>query len=159
MDERLRIICGDLVDQKVEGIINPSDTSLFVDSELSLKIHKKAGPNLKLECKAMSPASTGDAKITSAYDLYFQHIVHSICPNYIDGNNGEVQLLRSCYLSSFALILKLRMRSIAIPILGIDSGFPEDLAIDIAISETQKFLKKTDLLDRVLFVCKEPQLH
>lgn len=159
MDSRLKIIHGDITDQKVEAIINPNNTSLSKQTKLNSIIHKKAGPSLKLECRAVSEASIGDAKITSAYNLYPQYIIHSICPQFQNGISGEIKLLESCYLSCFSRILKLRMRSIAIPVLGVESSFPSKLAIEIALNQTQKFLKKTDLIDRVIFVCKDLDLY
>ncbi|MCO4783979.1 MAG: macro domain-containing protein [Candidatus Cloacimonetes bacterium] len=159
MDSRLKIICGNIASQKVEAIINPSDLTLLEPSDISSQIHQMAGPALKLECKAISSVSVGDAKITSAYNLYSQYVIHSVCPDFVDGQSGEEKLLESCYKSCFSRVSKLRMRSIAIPVLGINKGFDVQHVIDIAIKQTQKFLKKADLIDRVLLISPSEKVH
>ena len=45
----------------------------------------------------------GEAEATPAVDLPAKHIIHTVCPAWIDGRHGELDGLASCYRSSLLL--------------------------------------------------------
>ena len=89
------------------------------------------------------PCETGKAKITKAYKLPCEYVIHTVGPIWNGGNQNEKELLASCYLSSMQLALEHKIRKIAFP--SISTGvysFPVGLAAKIAVNTVAGFLKE-----------------
>ena len=96
---------------------------------------------------------TGDAKITSGYQLKARHVIHTVGPVWKGGIENENELLASCYIKSLELAKANNIRSIAFPCISTGIyGFPKDLAAMIAVSEVKRWLMKNKLPEKVYFV-------
>ena len=119
-------------------------------------IHRAAGPELLAECRTLNGCETGQAKITKAYHLPCDYVIHTVGPVWYGGKNKEEELLASCYYNSMQVAMENGIRTIAIP--SISTGiyhFPVGLAAEIAVHTVARFLNenegKFDLVQWVLF--------
>lgn len=119
-------------------------------------IHRAAGPEFLAECRTLHGCETGQAKITKAYHLPCDYVIHTVGPIWNDGRSREEELLASCYFHSMQVALEYGIRSIAFP--SISTGvycFLVELAAKIAVKTVSRFLQDNencfDLVEWVLF--------
>ena len=114
-------------------------------------IHRAAGPELLAECRTLHGCETGEAKMTKAYNLPCDYVIHTVGPIWNGGRNREEELLANCYFNSMKLAMDNGIRSIAFPSISTGAyGFPVELAAKIAVHTVNRFLQ--DNLDSLDFV-------
>ncbi len=132
---------GDITtDQGVEAIVNAANTTLLGGGGVDGAIHRAAGPELLAECRKLNGCNTGEAKITSAYKLPCEYVIHTPGPIWRGGDHGERELLASCYRSCLRLAVDNGIRTIAFP--SISTGvyhFPLAEAAEIAVKTAKEF--------------------
>ena len=152
------MVKGDITkNHEVQAIVNAANTSLLGGGGVDGAIHRAAGPELLAECRLLSGCETGKAKITKAYRLPCEYVIHTPGPRWNGGKwNKEQKLLASCYQSCLELAVKNGIRSIAFP--SISTGiycFPLEEAAKIAVSTAKKFTAdhpgELDVIKWVLF--------
>jgi O-acetyl-ADP-ribose deacetylase (regulator of RNase III) len=137
---KITIIKGDITTIQCDAIVNAANTSLLGGGGVDGAIHKKAGSQLLEECKTFGGCSTGDAKITSAYNLPAKYVIHAVGPKYINGNYNEPKLLELAYLNSLKFIGTHDIKSIAFP--AISTGvynYPKRAACKIALNTVLEY--------------------
>ena len=138
---KILLVKNDITNLMTEAIVNSANESLLSGSGLCGLIHKKAGADLEKECLEKSPCKAGDSIITKAYNLPFKYIIHTVGPKYYLSTGKEKELLKNCYKSILDLVVKYKIKSIAIP--SISTGiykYPIEEASSIAISTFKEFL-------------------
>ena len=154
---RLTAVRGDITkDHGVQAIVNAANTSLLGGGGVDGAIHRAAGPELLAECRLLNGCRTGQAKITRAYRLPCEYVIHTPGPRWKGGRSKEHELLASCYRSCLELAVKNGIRSIAFPSVSTGIyGFPLDQASEIAVRTAKQFVTehpgKLDLIQWVLF--------
>ena len=154
MQDRIKIVEGDITKQEVDAIVNAANTSLLGGGGVDGAIHRAAGPELLEETRQIGGCPTGEARVSKGYRLPAKWVIHTVGPVWAGGNKNEETLLAGCYKNCFAAAKELGAKTIAFP--SISTGayrFPLDRATEIALNETKKFLETDETLEKVLFVC------
>jgi len=152
--KKISILFGDITQQKVDAIVNAANVSLLGGGGVDGAIHQAAGKELLRECRSLGGCPTGEARITSAYLLPSQFVIHTPGPIWYGGDQNEATLLADCYKNSLNLALANGVKTIAFPSISTGVyGYPKEQAALIALKTVYSVLKKTQEIDKVCFVC------
>ena len=163
---------GDISSLKVGAIVNAANSQMlgcFRPNHNCIDncIHTFAGIQLRKACDDIMKRQgheeeTGKAKITPAYNLPADYVIHTVGPIVQDRlTKRHEELLASCYKSSLKLAEENGVKSIAF--CCISTGvfmFPNRRAAEIAIDTVRKHKKNTGSEIEVIFnVFKEQDLQ
>lgn len=132
----IKIVKESILDVDADIIVMSANPSLLAGSGVSGVIHKAAGPELEQYAKPFAPLSEGQAILTPAFNLKANHVVHTVCPRFYDGQRGEQQGLRDAYVNALKVCDDLdRTNTIAFVSMGTGIyKWPAELAAEIAIN-------------------------
>ena len=154
MKTKIEIIQGDITKQNVDAIVNAANTSLLGGGGVDGAIHRAAGPELLEYNKKLEGCPTGEVRLAPGFNLPAKYVIHTVGPVWNGGERNEDNLLANCYRNSLFLAVEKKFKSIAFP--SISTGvyrFPLERAVNIALTETKKFLEKNEELEKIVFVC------
>lgn len=154
---KIKVVEGDITKVKVDAIVNAANTTLMGGGGVDGAIHRAAGPALYAACEKFGGCPTGEARITSGFNLPAKYIIHTPGPVWHGGQYGEDQLLANSYRNSLELADQNGCRTVAFP--SISTGvysFPLDRAAKIAIRTIREFLQSSRQVDAVTMVCFDP---
>jgi O-acetyl-ADP-ribose deacetylase (regulator of RNase III) len=137
---RIELVTGDITTQQVDAIVNAANSSLLGGGGVDGAIHRKGGPAILEECRALRAGHygrglpAGQAVATTAGRLPARWVIHTVGPVFSAGED-RAPLLRGCYTNSLAVADELGAQSIAFPL--ISSGiyrWPTDDAVRQALT-------------------------
>lgn len=151
---RISIIQGDITKIADDAIVNAANNTLLGGGGVDGAIHASAGPDLLDACRLLGGCETGKAKITPGFNLPARFVIHTVGPIWYGGEQGEPELLASCYRESLKLAVEYNLKTIAFPSISTGAfGYPLNDASRIAIREIVEFLRADSYLMRATLVC------
>ncbi len=164
---------GDITTLAVDVIVNAANSE-FLGCMLPNHhcidniIHTRAGVQLRLDCDALireqgRKEAVGKGKITKAYNLPSDYIIHTVGP-FIDERGVspiKEKLLASSYRSSLALADAQGLGTIAFCCISTgEFNFPNEHAAEVAIETVKKYIAHTGSSINVIFnVFKDEDLQ
>lgn len=143
----MRIIRDDITKVKADIIVNTANPQPIYTTGIDKAIYEAAGPDdLLKERQKIGEIARGDISVTPAYDLKAKYIIHAVGPWWEGGNNGEFDILRSCYQKSLEKAIELNCNSIAFPLIASGGNrFPKAEALQIALEVINRFLMEYEI--------------
>ena len=136
---RIDLVQGDITEQAVDAIVNAANSSLLGGGGVDGAIHRKGGPAILEECRALRSSDypdglpAGDAVATTAGNLAAQWVIHTVGPVY-DPGRDQSATLRSCYARSLAVADELGAATVAFPLVSAGAyGWPLEDAVAQAL--------------------------
>ena len=148
-----------ITETSAEAVVNAANEHLLAGSGVCGAIFKAAGfAKLQEECDSIGHCNTGDAVITSGYDLC-AHIIHAVGPIYKDGKSNEAKQLYSCYIRSLDLAKENSIESVAFPLISSGIyGYPKDNAWKEALKACDDWIRKhPDYQLKIIFAIIEDE--
>ncbi len=128
---------ADITTLAVDAIVNAANPSLGGGGGVDGAIHRAAGAeDLHAACASLGGCAPGDAKATPGFALPARYVIHTVGPVWEGGDEGEDDVLASCYRRSLEVADQLGARWVAFPAISTGVyGFPPDRAASIAVKE------------------------
>jgi O-acetyl-ADP-ribose deacetylase (regulator of RNase III) len=137
---RIELVEGDITAQEVDAIVNAANSSLLGGGGVDGAIHRKGGPAILAECRALRASRfedglpAGDAVATTAGELPARWVIHTVGPVW-DPRADRSATLRSCYARSIGVADELGASTVAFPLISSGVfGWPLDDAVRQALT-------------------------
>jgi O-acetyl-ADP-ribose deacetylase (regulator of RNase III) len=131
---------GDITDQRVDAIVNAANSSLLGGGGVDGAIHRRGGPEILAECRALRAGHlggglpTGQAVATTAGRLPARWVIHTVGPVF-SVHEDRSALLRSAYSESLRVAAELGAETVAFPLISAGAyGWPLEDAVAQALA-------------------------
>ncbi len=154
---KVELVHGDITGQRVDAIVNAANSSLLGGGGVDGAIHRKGGPAILAECRALrasdyqSGLPTGQAVATTAGNLPARWVIHTAGPVYSRSEDRSA-LLRDCYANALRVADELGAASVAFPLISSGIyGWPVEDAVRQALTVLRGADTRVGLARLVLF--------
>ncbi|WP_306187926.1 O-acetyl-ADP-ribose deacetylase [Streptomyces sp. MK5] len=157
MTTTITLARGDITRQSADAIVNAANSSLLGGGGVDGAIHRRGGPAILEECRALRASRygrglpTGQAVATTAGELDARWVIHTVGPVH-RGPGSDPSLLASCYRESLRVADELGARTVAFPAVSTGAfGWPLDDAARIAVEAVRESDTDVEEVRFVLF--------
>jgi O-acetyl-ADP-ribose deacetylase (regulator of RNase III) len=154
---RIEFVRGDITEQDVDAVVNAANSSLLGGGGVDGAIHRRGGPEVLAECRALRAGHlggglpTGQAVATTAGRLPARWVIHTVGPVHALKEDRSA-LLASAYRESLRVADELGATSVAFPAISAGIyGWPADDAARIAVQTVLTTPTDVELVRFVLF--------
>jgi O-acetyl-ADP-ribose deacetylase (regulator of RNase III) len=123
MSRRIELVTGDITALEVDAVVNAANSSLLGGGGVDGAIHRRGGPAILEECRALRASRygkglpTGEAVATTAGRLPARWVIHTVGPVWAESVD-RTPLLRACYTNSLRVAAELGAESVAFPLIS-----------------------------------------
>ncbi len=161
---------GDITSLKCGAVVNAANSGLtgcYVPCHgcIDNAIHTYAGVQLRLACAELMEKQghkepTGQAKLTYAFNLPCDYVLHTVGPViYYRVTEKDRELLASCYRSCLELAQENGIKSVAFCCISTgEFRFPSGDAAKIAVDTARRYRQNTEVIFNV-FTQRDEQLY
>ncbi|MFJ8358012.1 O-acetyl-ADP-ribose deacetylase [Streptomyces sp. NPDC093984] len=153
----ITLVKGDITRQSADAIVNAANSSLLGGGGVDGAIHRRGGPAILEECRALRASRygkglpTGRAVATTAGELDARWVIHTVGPRF-SPQEDRSELLASCYRESLRVADELGARTVAFPAVSAGIyGWPIDDAARIAVETVRATETAVEEVRFVLF--------
>ncbi|MEU9699623.1 O-acetyl-ADP-ribose deacetylase [Streptomyces sp. NPDC047981] len=153
----IALVLGDITAQHADAIVNAANSSLLGGGGVDGAIHRKGGPEILAECRALRAGDygkglrTGQAVATTAGRLDARWVIHTVGPVWSRDEDRSEQLA-SCYRESLRVADELGARTVAFPAISTGIyGWPLDDGARIAVETVRSTETSVEEVRFVLF--------
>ncbi|WP_444892293.1 macro domain-containing protein [Microbulbifer sp. TRSA001] len=129
---QIQLTCGDILTMRGDALVCPAHKHLIRGRGLSAQIYAHCGTRLPPQCANQRACPVGEARLTRAYDLPVDYLLHTVTPQWSSGDQWGSQaivLLKHCYESVLELAKERGCKTILFPALGAGTNrFPHEIA-------------------------------
>ncbi|QHC24692.1 O-acetyl-ADP-ribose deacetylase [Streptomyces sp. GS7] len=157
MNTTLTFRQGDITEQAVDAVVNAANSSLLGGGGVDGAIHRRGGPDILDECRALRAAKyrrglpIGAAVATTAGRLPARWVIHTVGPRFTPEEDRS-ELLASCYRESLRVADALGARTVAFPAVSAGIyGWPMEDAARIAVETVRAAETSVEEVRFVLF--------
>lgn len=151
IEEKIRILQGDLTDQAVDAIVNAANNDLTLGGGVAGAIRRRGGMSIQAECDALGTIPLGEAAITGAGQLKARYVIHAASMRL--GGTTTEENLRLSTRNSLLRAKEKGLRSIAFPAVGTGiAGFPMQRCAEVMFEEAVEHLAGETSVEDVRFV-------
>lgn len=167
VEPRIYLWQGDITTLKCGAVVNAANSQMLgcfcpCHGCIDNAIHTFSGVQLRLECaeiirKQGFEEPVGKAKITSAYNLPCEKIIHTVGP-FVGGEltDAHCEQLRSCYRECLKTVVQNGIKSVAFCCISTgEFHFPNEKAAQIAVETVCGFLQSNDNIEVIFNVFKD----
>lgn len=149
----LKIIRNNIADEQADVIVTIPHHAPRVGGGVDWAVHQAAGPELLNARQDLGNLQPMDVRVTPAFRLNAQHVIHALGPVWEGGDANETLMLRHTYREILHEVDRLGCRSVAIPLMGAGHyRFPIDTALEAAVETITAYLADGHDLDVRLIV-------
>ncbi|MBD3207672.1 O-acetyl-ADP-ribose deacetylase [Candidatus Bathyarchaeota archaeon] len=155
----IKIILGDIVNQKTDAIVNAANSSLMGGGGVDGAIHRAGGPQILEECLEIRENQytkglpTGEAVLTTGGKLEAGYVIHTVGPIWEEGSKGEDDKLSEAYVNCLKLAERNGIKSISFPSISTGAyGYPIEKASEVAVKTVIEYLRENWVFSEVRFV-------
>lgn len=159
LNERIRMITGDITSLQVDAVVNAANSSLMGGGGVDGAIHRAGGASILEECRSIRQhrypqgLPTGKAVITGGGDLPSRWVIHTVGPVWHGGDQDEPERLKDAYQNSLMLATETGVKTLAFPAISTGIyGFPKELAAPIVIKTISEYLAHNGLPREIVLV-------
>mmetsp|Transcript_8755 Transcript_8755/g.9857 ORF Transcript_8755/g.9857 Transcript_8755/m.9857 type:complete len:389 (+) Transcript_8755:34-1200(+) len=160
------VVHGDICSEKVDAIVNPSNTKLQGAGGVSQLIAEKGGEKLQEEInKVMNEKEVleiSSVVVTNGGSLSVKHVIHVALPVWRGGAEQEMEQFVAGIKNALMEADKHGFKSIAIPAVGGNGvgGFPKEEVTKGLINACAEYSKETSTktVESIRFVSNDPAL-
>ncbi|CAM9626359.1 unnamed protein product [Lampetra planeri] len=151
----VEVVDGDITKEKVDAIVNSTNTTLDLDSGVSGAILKAAGQVVVDECTTLGPQPGDGVVVTSGGALSCKHIVHMVGQtNPASIKSSVLKVLRECEMK--------KVTSVSFPATGTGAGsVPAAVVADAMMEGIEEHIRVhtlTSPLKHIRFVIFQPEM-
>jgi O-acetyl-ADP-ribose deacetylase (regulator of RNase III) len=154
---RITLVQGDITQQSADALVNAANSSLLGGGGVDGAIHRRGGPEILAECRALRASHlggglpTGQAVATTAGRLDARWVIHTVGPVF-DPHEDRSELLVSCHRESLRVADELGARTVAFPAISTGVyGWPVEGAARIAVETVTATPTRVEEVRFVLF--------
>ena len=168
-NSRIYLWQGDITRLKCDAIVNAANSKMrgcFIPLHdcIDNRIHSRAGVQLRIRCdeimrKQGHDEPAGSAKVTPAYNLPCEQIIHVAGPVVeYEIEDEHIKQLRQCYITCLEVAQLYEMDSIALCSISTgENKFPMEDAARIAIDTVMEYIREHDRPKQIIFTVEDDE--